>query len=281
MLGNTKINTFTRLFSTYAGSVVLTGISVTPGYDGSEGSWLRIITSTNVTQDVWCVVLNVMNSFTSATSRNILLDIGIDESGGTNFTPIVSNLQVGQAGTQTQGSYYFQLPIWIPKNSSIGVRAQTNKSTGTLQVRFDLWGNPSEPSVVRTATYSETIGNILESSGTTLSNNNTWYQMGVTSKPLWYWLPSVNPDNTTSGATTGYTTLLDFAFGTSTHKTIFLRNIRYGGVSVDEQFYLPQIPEALRAWYVPAGSTIYARRKLTDSASALANLTVLLTGLGG
>lgn len=278
-----KINSFLWHFSNFTTPSSTPGTSVTPGASNAEGSWTQVASSANMAYDSQLMYIAIGGGNSTGVAKNHLLDIGVDPAGGTSYTAIISNIVCGQTQAVTTGFDQFVFPLFVKAGSSVAVRVQGSHSTaGTVRVVADFFGRPTNPEMVPCGSYSETIGTITNSNGTSITPGNaaegSWTSLGTTAKDLWAWQIGVQVDNGTIAAQ--YTTV-DLAYGDASNKEIILEDIAVG-------FYGPAEIKAktltgrdmLRACrYVPAGSTIYARARCSTSPASGYNVTAI--GIGG
>jgi hypothetical protein len=204
-------------------------------------------------------------------------------AGGTSYTAIISNIVCGQTQAVTTGWDAFVFPIFIKAGSSVAVRVQGSHSTaGTVRVVADFFGRPTNPEMVPCGSYSETIGTITNSNGTSITPGNaaegSWTSLGTTANDLWHWQIGVQVNNATIAAQ--YASV-DLAYGDASNKEIILEDVAIG-------FYGPA---EIKAWtlngralcracrYVPGGSTIYARARCSTAPASGYNVTAI--GIGG
>ena len=207
------------------------GTSVTPGASNAEGSWTQVATSGNISEEIWEIVIGVTAGSSNAQAKNHLLDVGIDEAGGSSYTAIISNIVCGQSGTITAGcgGIWFRFPIKIKSGSSVAVRIQgSNATAGTVRVIVHFYGKPSRPEVVWRGEVSETIGTITNSNGVSFTPGNaaegTWVSLGTTSKKLSWWQLGVQVDNSATSALVVY---VDLAYGDSTNKHMICEDLQF------------------------------------------------------
>lgn len=278
-----KINSFLWHFSNFTTPSATPSTSVTPGANNAEGSWTQVATSANIAYDVCLIYLAVGGGNTSTAQKDHLLDIGVDPAGGTSYTEVINNIVCGQTQAVTTGWDEFVFPLRIKNGSSVAVRVQGNNATaGTVRVVADFYGRPTEPSVVPVGQWSETIGTITSSAGTSVTPGNaaegSWTSLGTTTKALWHWQIGMQLSNAT--ITAQYTTF-DLAYGDATNKEIILEDVTIGFYGTAEIKASTLRGRALiRATRpVPAGSTIYARARCSTAPTATYNCTAI--GIGG
>lgn len=278
-----KVNSFLWHFSNFTTPSSTPGTSVTPGASNAEGSWTQIASSANIAYDVFLLYIAIGGGYTSGAAKNHLLDIGVDPAGGTSYTAIISNIVCGQSQAVTTGWDEFVFPIRIKAGSSVAVRVQgSNATAGTVRVVGDFYGRPTEPGMVPVGQWSETIGTITNSNGTSITPGNaaegSWTSLGTTAKDLWHWQIGVQVDN---GTITAQYTSVDLAYGDATNKEIIIEDHAIGFYGTAEIKARTLNGRALcqAQRYVPAGSTIYARARCSTSPATGYNITAI--GIGG
>lgn len=278
-----KINSFLWHFSNYTTPSATPGTSVTPGASNAEGSWTQVATGANVAYDVCLLYIAIGGGNSTGAQKNHLLDIGVDPAGGTSYSAIISNIVCGQSQAVTTGWDEFVFPIQIKSGSSVAVRVQgSNATAGTVRVVADFFGRPTNPEMVPCGSFSETIGTISSSKGTSITPGNaaegSWTSLGTTAKDLWDWQIGVQVDNAT--ITAQYTSV-DLAYGDATNKEIILEDVAFGfyGTAEIKASTLRGRSMIQRTRYVPAGSTIYARARCSTAPATGYNITAI--GIGG
>lgn len=204
------------------------GVSVTPGLQPTMGNWIQIASAANVTQEVYGISICVNNGATSATTRNILMDVGVDNAGGTAYQVVIPFLLCGNSTPYGLGSsgiwYYF--PLYIPRGSSVAVRAQGTTTTA-FNVYATLFGQPRRPDSIRCGSKVFSFGEVTAtSSGTPVTLGTTaegaWTQVGTaTTMALWWWQVGYSCIDTTMSAAIIHA---DVSAGTAASKKILLEN---------------------------------------------------------
>lgn len=277
-----KVNSFLWHFSNFTTPTATPGTSVVPGISNAEGAWTQIASGANIAYDVCLLYLAIGGGNLTAVSKMHLLDIGVDPAGGTAYTSIINDIVCGQTQAVTTGFDEFNFPIFIKAGSSVAVRVQGKHTTaGTVRVVGDFFGRPTEPDMVPVGVYSETIGTITNSNGTSITPGNAaegaWTSLGTTAKALWHWQLGAQVDNAT--ITAQYTTI-DLAYGDATNKEIILEDVAIGFYGTAEiKASTLKRHQVRNTRYVPAGSTIYARARCSTAPATGYNVTAI--GIGG
>lgn len=260
------------------------GTSVTPGASNAAGSWTQVASSGNIAQDVYGIYFQVHSGATSAAAKPQLLDIGTDPAGGTSYSAIISNVQVGSSPTLTQaGNREFFFPFFIKAGSSVAVRIRgANATAGTVRVPMRFYGYLSAPEVALLGTFSETLGADTGTSlGTSFTPGNasdgSWADLGATTSDLWWWQLGYNINNETI---TAEYTFIEVAFGDASNKTTIFK-MMHGGTTNETAGLAAQTQLIALAAYCPvkAGEHIYVRGRCNNAPDSGYNATV--TGIGG
>lgn len=264
------------------------GTSVTPGTSNALGSWTQLASAANVAQDVAGFYVQVHSGSASAAWRDHLLDIGIDPAGGTSYTAIISNFQVGCAPALTAaGAREFYFPLHIPAGASVAARVRGSNSTaGTVRVAVRFYGRRSGM-LLPVGTFSETLGaDTATSKGTAFTPGNaadgSWADLGATSKNLWWWQVGYAIQNGTvsTNTITAEYTYIEVAAGDASNKqTIF--KVMHGGTTSETCGLAAQTQLlAIAAYYpVAAGDHIYVRGRTNNAPDSGYHATVI--GIGG
>jgi hypothetical protein len=269
---------FNRIYSLMANPSTTPGVSVTPG-SGSKGSYVALCSAANNPNGYYGVLLWVHAGNTSATIRDILLDIGTDPAGGTSYSQVngINNIFVPQASSAVNSGRWFYFPIFIPAGYSVGARGQAN-STSTFRVGAIFFGNPSHPELVRAGQYSETLG-VSGNGGTPLTMGSSgaeaasWTLLGTTTRPCWWWQLAAGHN---VGTTTAQMYFFDLAYGDGTNMVTIIQNLPQFNPGTAEISGNPLWPCGFCE--VPAGASIYARGSASGTAETCEAVAV---GIGG
>lgn len=260
------------------------GTSVTPGSSNALGSWTQLASGANISDEVVGFYLQVHSGATSAASKPQLLDIGIDPAGGTTYTAIISNFQIGDSPALTvagKREHYF--PMRIPAGASVAARIRgANATAGTVRIAARFYGRPSQGLALPVGSFSETFGATTATSlGTSFTPGNaadgTWVDLGATARNLWWWQLGYTIDNAT---VTAEYTYVEVAFGDASNKTTIFK-IMHGGTTGETCGLAAQTQLLWPVAYCPvaAGSHIYVRGRCNNAPDTGYSATVL--GIGG
>lgn len=259
------------------------GTSVVPGTSNAEGSWTQIASSANIASDCYWLYMQIHSGATSGQAKNHLLDIGVDPAGGTSYTAVISNLDVGAAPALTAaGAKEFVFPFFIKAGSSVAVRVQgSNATAGTIRCAARFYGKPSRPECVPVGTFSQTFGTITNSNGNSVTPGNaadgSWVDLGAVTNPLWWFQVGYGIDNATITAEYTY---IEVAWGDSSNK-ITMFKVMHGGTTGETAGLACQTQMLACAAYnpVPAGANIYIRMRCNNAPDTGYHATVV--GIGG
>jgi hypothetical protein len=270
------LNSWGWSYSLNASPSTTPGVSVTPG-SGSKGSYVQLASAANLANDCYGILLWVVAGNTTATIRDILIDIGTDPAGGTSYSQVVglNNIFCPQAGNAIQGGYWMYFPLFIKAGWSVGARAQAN-STSTVRVAARFFGQPSDPSSLLYGQYSETIG-VSGNGGTPITCGNTaaegnWTSIGTTTRACWYFVLCTGHN---VGTTTAQMYYFDLAYGDGTNYHLIIENqphLNPGTAEATNSFRIGA------NWEVPAGGTLYVRGSASTTAKTCEAVAV---GIGG
>lgn len=259
------------------------GTSVVPGASDAEGSWTEVASSANIAQDVYWIYFQVHSGAGTGAIKSHLLDIGVDPAGGTSYTAIISNLQVGHAPAITQaGNREFVVPFFIKSGSSVAVRIQgSNATAGTVRVPMRFYGQPTRPEAVPVGAFSQTFGTITGSVGHTFlpanSSDGAWADLGTVTSPLWWFQLGYAINN---GTITAEYTYIELAWGDASNKHIIFK-MMHSGTTAEICGLAAQTQLLACAAYspVPAGANIYVRGRCNNAPDPNYHATVV--GIGG
>jgi hypothetical protein len=256
------------------------GTTVTPAVAPTFGAWAQVATAANIANDVYGVLICINNAATSATTRNILMDLGVDNAGGTTYLTKIPYLQGGNASTYGlgHGGIWYYFPLYINRGSSIAVRAM-GTTTATFQCMVTFFGQPRRPDVVRAGTYVDAYGfNTATAAGTAVTPGTTaegtWTQLGTTTDSYWWWQCGFNVNDTTMSALMLHA---DLAAGTAAQKKILFENQPWQTTAAEQTSCLLNTVGAYNN--TAAGDIIYGRLQVSGTADT--GNAMIAYGLGG
>jgi hypothetical protein len=268
-------NTFSSVQPNVATRVAAAmGTSVTPGTT-VKGSWAEMFAST--TFDTYGILICINSNTTSATSRNTITDIGVDEDGGTSYIVNIPDLISGNAGSFIQIGVWYYFPLFIPQGSRVAARGQGTVTTA-YRVYAQLLQAPLNTAQIRKGSFVEAIGG-AGVNGTALTPGTTskssWVLLGTTTRRLWWWQLGIQVVNTdTSHSSAAYQ--FDIAAGDGTTFDIIIPDLQY---TTANQEYAANPPLSAGVEYpIEAGTNIYVRAWGTTSVDPI---RIKAYGLGG
>ena len=254
------------------------GASVTPGTGGTKGNWTQVFTGTQINTEVFGLLIFINNNSTSATTRNVLMDIGIDTAGGTTYTVLVPDLIGGHAAPTTVGGIYYYFPIYIPQGSSVAARA-TGTTATAFNVALTCYGKPRRPDSVVVGTKVSAFGATLATAtGTTITAGTTaegaWTQLGSdTTRPIFWWQCGMTCVDTTMTANAH---TMDISVGDATNKDIVLQDAMAIFTAAEQSTMLPAVTQSYDR--TPVGQLVYGRVQCSGTADSA--LSMMAYGLG-
>ena len=262
---HTPFNEFLGIQKNYSVPSVTDAITVTPGGSNAMGSWFDVFGGT-LTDDAYGIYLRPHEG---ESARPLLMDIGVDTSGGTTYSVLIPQLAfsgppaIGNAdNSEWIGTGPFYLPVFIPAGSRVGARAQTSSATLTsFNLLAHVLQKPTHPELVRCGSKVQAVGvDAANSRGTiyTPGSNGalgSWTALGTTLFDGFYLAPSWCIANSTV-ANAGC--LLEFAVGDAVNKRLIVQKLKGGHASSGGAARWPYPTPALYQT-LPAGSTIYVR----------------------
>lgn len=250
------------------------------GGNGSYGSWVSVASGTNLSEDVYGVLININSFFLSATNRLGFCDVGVDNTGGTNYTTVIPSLVASKASQYNAApggiSYYF--PLFIKAGSSVAVRAISNVSSVSYPVAVTFYGSPSRPELVKTGSYVEAVGIQAGLLGTNMtlgtSSKGNWTFLGQLTRSCWWWQSALG-FNSASMSTLTIRTDIGAGDDSANGKKTVINDQRWYTNSAE---WISGIPVLDGYSEVAANRYIYARGQASSTAVS-ANMVVY--GLGG
>ena len=255
------------------------GISWTPGGSDADGGW-QTLTSVATTQDIYALHFRFHSAAGAGADSSETFDFGVDPSGGTSPTAVISDVQSGGCGATTAaGTSEFFFWIYIPAGSKFFIRgASTLASPAARSVAVRGYGQPSRPELVPRGTFSETFGS-SGSSGTSITPGNaadgSWVSLGTTVNEMWWWQCRAIVANATRTAEYTY---IEFAYGDGSNKVTITKHMILGTTSeVTAMTNNVAMIEGFK--HVPAGSTIYVRARCNNAPDT--GYEAMAVGIGG
>ena len=252
------------------------GTSVTPG-TGGYGSNVQL--GSDLTQDAYGILINMNSNFVSAGSRNTVVTIGVDESGGTSPTDRITGLMCGGSAVYTRngGGNWYYFPLFIPAGSAIFAKAYGSVATA-IRVGCVTFGQPANAAMIRKGSYVETLGigtysGVAITPGTT--SDGAWALVGTTTLRTW-WVQFGFQVNTADVGWNLAAIHVDVAVGDAGTKDIIIQDANF---CTDSGEYVGNPPlTAGVEWDIPPGSNIYMRAQSSGTLDAYNGAVYLLGG---
>lgn len=246
-----------------------------------------------LTTDCYGLYINVNNYFAGGVFRQLALRFVVDYTGvgGSSFgsgNVIIDGL-VGSQATQYAlgGGLWYYFPIYIPSGSAVGVTGRGSTTTAPLpSISIQYMTAPSNPSLVKRASFVETIGltlgtgtvaGISVTPSTAATEPNSWTLIGTTTKRTWWWQVACQHSDTTMTALNYH---VDLGVGTSTTTVDPIITDQYIQTTATEQFLNLGRGFGVEK-VVPAGSSIYARVHNAGANENAGSFQVVAYGCGG
>jgi hypothetical protein len=250
------------------------GTSITPSI-GSYNTYATVQSA--ISSDAYGLWININSNFSSTTSRNTIVTIGIDPAGGTSFVDTIPDLIGGGAASYAggHGGVWYFFPIFITAGSTIGAKANGTVSS-IIRVGTMVGQKPS--GLCKVGSFVHSIG-VSGNQGTTLTMGTTsegaWSSLGTTTRDLWWWQlgAQIGSSDTAWNAVALH---LDLAAGDATNKDLIIHDLLMGTTTTESSDGITPIPGVER--YVRAGTEIFARCQTSGNADPI---FVTAYGLGG
>lgn len=252
-----------------------TNSAVFPNYS----SWTQIATSTNIAQDVYGIMININSGpTTSGVNIRTFINLGVDNTGGTNYTIIIPDLMVSKAiaYNSSPGGIWYYFPLYIKSGSSVAIQSRCN-TTNLGYANITFYGQPRRPDALRVGSYVTPIG-LNSYSGTTVvptvGSEGSWYSLGSTTRSHWWWQMGVDYP---TGAMDSVLNHFDLSAGDATNKKLLFENQIWTSFTNETIGNMPQTVNSYNN--VASGSEIFCRGLATFS--AVTSPVVVAYGLGG
>jgi len=256
------------------------GTVVTPG-NNTKGSYAQLIAGASVTEDVYFISININSNSVTTAIRDTILDIGIDQAGGTSYTVKIPDLLCSAASPYNvfAGGVWYHFPIFIKAGSSIGARASVNNSTvGTLRCWARLYGRPSRPEYTKVGHQVLAFGIVAASSRGTLitpgtTSEGAWTSLGAigTSVNPWWWQLGYGVADASQGTATIH---CDISAGNATTKKIIIEDqiVMTNGTEQVSTYPLEMACLSRFCSSLSSNTTVYARAQSSTTADSDVNM---------
>lgn len=241
-----------------------------------KGSWVQV--GSALPYDCYGLWAAFSKALLVETTRRTGCDVGIDATGGTSFTPILTNVIMGN---QLEFDYVSELvnwffPIFIPSGATLGFRLSSSLASEPSYAFWIAIGAPTHPELCAVGTHVETVGAVSEVTGTVVTPGTTsegaWTSLGTTTTECFYWVvrAQLAPGDISVVTRVYY---IELGYGDGTSIITILEEEYYTGGAGDN------LMQAITPGHcrVPVGSTIYAR--IQSSGSLDTNVEVMAYGV--
>lgn len=263
------------------------GTSVANSTANTYGSYTDLLGATT-TYETFYLSLFVYGIGAATSNGDAIMSIGIDYSGGTSYTDVISHLVVSGAGTSAMGAVSYRFPLYIPSGARVAAKLSAARGAVTSRVIVDLFGKPSRPELVRAGSYVLTFGAVTASSrgttvtpGTSAEGSVTTIATDSITDDVWWWQAGVGCSDT-SMAGGGLFTTLDVGVGTSTSVLDYvIVDQVHAAWNTSEQTGMGIHPDHSYVFPVPggAGLDVFARMGCTGTPDS--GHSVAVYALGG
>jgi len=265
---------FNYMVCTDANTSNLFGIRFTPGSSNTKGSWVQIISGTKLEKDCYLLHLYFLGNATASSVVNkMLLDIGIDENGGTNYVVKINNFPIQNvATTPTKSMFLLEIPIFIKAGSSVAIRKQctTSPTVNGITVNSIFYGQPSRPEMTPRGLHFSIIGTITESTtsavvigdgfrDSTTGYKGTYQLIGTANRDYWAIIPSIVSN---TNVVNNVNLHIDIGVGTDQTKITRIAHDLIVATSTSEEVLMPRVPILCR---IKNGDKLYVRGKSTGT----------------
>lgn len=261
------------------------GTSITPGTGAAYGTPSQV--GNDLTQDCYGIIMNVNNVFSAGNYRQLALELSVDYAGGTTWTPILSDIVASQANNYANGGIWYYFPVFIPAGAAVAVAGRSSAAT-TFGVNIRYMSTPTNPSMVKRASFLESIGVTLGTgtvTGTSVTpgttNEGAWTLLGQTTKRLWWWQVACSHSDTTMTALNYH---VDLAVGDTDQvgdpKDVIITDAFVNTTTSETFENIPMMMGVEKV--VPAGKFIFARGQVgTGGPENAGTFQVVAMGCGG
>lgn len=253
------------------------GQSVTPG-NNTKGSYTQLFSA--IANQAWGIQILFNNNSASGGARDCIVDIGVDEAGGTSYSVVIPDLICTGAVAVDKGGIAYYFPLKIKSGSTIAARASVNNGTvGTIRCWAILYGLPKRPESCRTGSYVTAYGVVSATSkGTDVTSGTTsegaWTNLGTTSAPHWWWQQGMGLNNSDTGARVY---ALDLGIGDGSNKDVVIQDQTWG--SDTSERLVNTSPLGGCEHDTPSGTDVYGRIQCSGTPDT--GLSMIAYGLGG
>lgn len=228
------------------------------------------------------LTVSVKNTFSLFGNGKIFLDIGVDLAGGTSFTAVIRNLQIGKAAPPTSlgGNIEYTFPFYVPEGATIGYRTQSATASKYAMISTFANGRLTHAESALKGMISETLGvDTATTLGTSFTPGNatdgSWVSLGTTSYDMWWWQPGYDINSSSVSAEATY---IEWAWGDSSNKHRLFRNMHAGGSWRLGWYTLEHLSPYAAYCPLPAGTELWVRGKCQNAPDSGYNASII--GIG-
>lgn len=255
---------------------ISSGVIVNSGTNGNKGSWVTII-DTGLSRPASGLFARLVLAATNTRVNKATMDIGIDYTGGTNFSVLIPDWVVGGAEGGSYGGHRAWFPIHIPAGATFGARvAHSHTAPVGTRVVIVPAAMPPYPWATYAGAYAHTFG-VSGVDGTSVTPGNgtwgSWVQIGSATERSYRWWVlghQLNSDTTLTSFK-----VFEVAIGSSSDKTTV------GYVEFEDTVSEHTILKdhyTTRACLIPGGVNLYVRAYANNAADTYGQVSLTLIG---
>ena len=252
------------------------------GSENTKGAWAALLPA--LAFDGYMLYLRVHSTQTISTDTSMLVDIGADPDGGTDYGDliVVANFMGGHGKDPDRLAQEMAIPVNIPAGSTVAARIQSVIADETAEVAVAILGGTPTSNPFPTSGLVVTYGaNTSDSGGVALTNAvaNTkaaWVEItGSTTHPH-QGVALAMQGNDASGGTLKF--LIDIGIGAAASEVVLISDIY--AQSSNQEYVGGRFPANLVLHTpIPEGSRLSVRSQ-TPSANQQAQYDIVLYGWG-
>lgn len=236
------------------------GVDIADGAVNTKGSWVEVVPSSSVTEDVCLLKINVSDASTSVTSW--LIDIGTGGSGSESV--LIANIPFSSATQFNVGQWSILVPVSLPTGTRISARCQSNNA-GAVSVRVQVHCIGGQLNTATNATYGSSTATSAATTvdpGAVASTKGSWVQLTASSTQATEWLVVVLTvlGNAARDAAARYN--LDIGTGGAGSETVVVPDLTFSTDTASDDFQSMQFMVPVS---IAAGTRIAVRGASTST----------------
>jgi len=269
--------------ATYTSAAFGTAVSQSASAN-TKGADIEILSDASVTEDCYGIAICIMATNAAAATRNYLVDIKTDPTGGTAYATIINNLIAMGNSAATGGTWYY-FPLFIKAGTAIAAASQCQVGSGTAnsipRIGVRLFGKPRSLELLKYGSFVRSFGaDTANSRGTAITPGTSAIgaytaSLGTTAENLWWWQGGMS---TTDASTTESSLFIDVAAGDATNKIICAHHIKQN-VSAGEHAGKMAFGIVPPLMPIASGANVYIRAACTTTPDS--TNTCMAYALGG